>query len=118
MAVRLAVGSIGNLISPQIVELSIISKEIPLIIFGLSALMASVLMTGLPETLDKPLPETLQNGNDMGKRLKIRRRSTFINVCTVPVEVSLKVATHPNGSLELPIEMHEHNGITVSSTRL
>lgn len=107
LAVRLAVGSIGNLISPQIVELSIISKEIPLVIFGFSAFIASALMIWLPETLNKPLPETLKNGNDMGKGLKARRRSTFINVCAATVEVPLKVNSHPNGSLEPTIELEE-----------
>ena len=107
LAVRLAIGSIGNLISPQIVELSIVSKQIPLIIFGFCAFMASLLMSGLPETLGKPLPETLEDINSFDKKYTARRRSTFIAVCRAPVEIPLNMANNqtngnpPNHDIEL-----------------
>ncbi|CAG2178265.1 unnamed protein product, partial [Oppiella nova] len=114
LAVRLAVGSIGNMISPQIVKLSEINEQIPLIIFGLCALMASVLMVKLPETLDKPLPETLEDGDTFGKKTKskpknvnMRRRSTLIAVCMATVEIPLNYDTNgiTNGTIPNSIEL-------------
>jgi hypothetical protein len=62
----LAIGSLGNLISPQIVHLSTYGRAIPLLMFSFSAFISSIAMFYLPETLGQPLPETFVNGDQLG----------------------------------------------------
>ena len=56
-------------------------------------------MWGLPETLNKPLPETLENGENMKQPFDMRRRSTFISICRLPIEIPLDFGnTQTNGN--------------------
>jgi len=88
LAIRLAVGSLGNLISPQIVRLAVYGKWIPLFIFGLSAFVSSLTMSDLPETLSQPLPETFENGDKFGLEPDQRPKSRRLSViCVIPLEI-------------------------------
>ncbi|RWS21566.1 organic cation transporter protein-like protein, partial [Leptotrombidium deliense] len=67
---RLAVGAIGSVTSTAAVSINWIGKSTPLLIFGIAAGVIGVLMLLLPETLNKPLPETMQDANDFGLESK------------------------------------------------
>jgi len=45
-------------------------KPLPLIAYGVFAITAGLFSLMLPETLGKQLPETLADGNDLGKKEK------------------------------------------------
>ena len=57
-----------------------IDRLIPLLIFGAAALLAGILALLLPETKDKNLPETLEDGENFGKLANVNLnliRSSF-----------------------------------------
>ncbi|XP_046374361.2 organic cation transporter protein-like [Haliotis rufescens] len=65
-------GRIGGIISPYIADLVVlvdgdISSALPLIVFGVLTLMAGILALGLPETLHRKLPETIEDAKSFGK---------------------------------------------------
>ncbi|XP_033639696.1 organic cation transporter-like protein [Asterias rubens] len=55
-------GRIGGIVAPFVVYLNIIHGSIPLIVFGIASLVAGLLVLTLPETHNKPLPETIEDG--------------------------------------------------------
>ncbi|XP_071448529.1 organic cation transporter protein-like [Hetaerina americana] len=61
---------IGSLIAPFITTLDIFSPVIPPIIFGIFPLLAGILGLLLPETINQHLPDTIQEGEDFGKKHK------------------------------------------------
>ncbi|CAI4229980.1 unnamed protein product [Auanema sp. JU1783] len=60
----------GLLLAPHIVKLGSYMKIIPLIILGLMALSAAVCTWFLPETLGAPLPMTIEDAENFGKKEK------------------------------------------------
>jgi len=59
---------VGSMLAPFIGnELGNVSKEAPIIIFGLTSLLAGLLTLLLPETKDKVLPDTIEEGENFGK---------------------------------------------------
>ncbi|KAG8228027.1 hypothetical protein J437_LFUL003663 [Ladona fulva] len=63
-------GYVANLISPFVVYLAIINPILPLLVLGILSFIGGVLALFLPETLDKELPTTLQDGEDFGRDQK------------------------------------------------
>ena len=61
-AVRMAVGSLGNLIAPQVISFS----SFPLVIFGIASACASAVMIFLPDTNCYQLPKSLSDGELIG----------------------------------------------------
>lgn len=53
---------IGGIIAPFLNLLSDVWKPLPMIIFGALAFTGGILSLSLPETLNKKLPETIQDG--------------------------------------------------------
>lgn len=53
---------IGGILSPLILLLDEVWEPLPLIIFGLSAILGGSLVLLLPETRGKDLPETIEEG--------------------------------------------------------
>lgn len=62
----------GGILAPYINVLSDIWKPFPLIIFGAFAFIGGLLSLYLPETLNKKLPETIEEGERFGKKDKFR----------------------------------------------
>ena len=60
-------GYVASIIAPFIVYLSIFSEVLPLLVLGVLGIMGGMLALFLPETLDKELPQTLQDGEEFGK---------------------------------------------------
>ncbi|XP_038044550.1 organic cation transporter protein-like [Patiria miniata] len=56
------VGKVGGMVAPFIVYLNVIHNSIPMIVFGVLSLLAGLLVLPLPETSDRTLPETLDDG--------------------------------------------------------
>ncbi|XP_072019616.1 organic cation transporter protein-like [Amphiura filiformis] len=68
-------GSICSILSPYILLLAdIVSQELPFIIFGSFSFVAGILLLLLPETLGRKLPETLEEGELVGKGLSLWQR--------------------------------------------
>lgn len=59
---------VGGILAPYINLLAEVWKPFPLIIFGTCALAGGLLSLFLPETLNKTLPETIEDGENFGKR--------------------------------------------------
>lgn len=54
---------VGSMIAPLVVSLQGLGEHLPLLILALGAFIEAVLVLFLPETKDKPLPETIQDLN-------------------------------------------------------
>lgn len=63
-------GYIAQMIAPFVVYLAQVQQNLPLIILGLMGVVGGCLSLFLPETLDKELPQTLQDGEEFGKDQK------------------------------------------------
>jgi OCT family organic cation transporter-like MFS transporter 4/5 len=61
---------IGGILAPYFNLLSDIWKPLPFIVFGAMALIGGTLSTLLPETHNKDLPETIEDGENFGKKPK------------------------------------------------
>ncbi|EFN75432.1 organic cation transporter protein [Harpegnathos saltator] len=59
---------IGGVIAPYVNHLSEIWTPLPLVIFGSCALFGGLMSLLLPETLNKKLPESIQDGELFGKK--------------------------------------------------
>nr|XP_023017401.1 organic cation transporter protein-like [Leptinotarsa decemlineata] len=62
---------VGSIIAPYMNILTHVWQPLPLLIYGSLALMGGILSLVLPETLNKKLPETIEEGEAFGKKSKI-----------------------------------------------
>ncbi|XP_013105063.2 carcinine transporter [Stomoxys calcitrans] len=60
-------GYASTIVAPFVVHLSNVSALLPLIILGLLGILGGLLCLLLPETVDRVLPQTLQDGEEFGK---------------------------------------------------
>lgn len=60
----------GTMLAPFVAGLAISSPIMPPIIFGLSSIAGAATVLLLPETYGTALPETLQDGEIFGKKVK------------------------------------------------
>ncbi|KAL6255646.1 hypothetical protein P5V15_012893 [Pogonomyrmex californicus] len=65
---------IGGVIAPYVNHLSEIWTPLPLVIFGSCALIGGLMSLLLPETLNKKLPESIQDGELFGKKPKKKKK--------------------------------------------
>uniref|UniRef100_T1JLS1 Major facilitator superfamily (MFS) profile domain-containing protein n=1 Tax=Strigamia maritima TaxID=126957 RepID=T1JLS1_STRMM len=61
---------IGGVLAPYIASFSSYGRAVPLLIFGLSSLLAGCFAMFLPETLHQKLPETVDDAENFGRREK------------------------------------------------
>ncbi|XP_034664553.1 organic cation transporter protein [Drosophila subobscura] len=61
------VARVGGILAPYLKLLGEIWQPLPLIICGALSLTAGLLSLLLPETLNKPMPETIEDGENFGK---------------------------------------------------
>lgn len=64
-------GYVASILAPFVVYLDIVSSVLPLLVLGIIGILGGLLTLLLPETLDKDLPQTLQDGEDFGKDQKM-----------------------------------------------
>ncbi|XP_017009273.2 organic cation transporter protein [Drosophila takahashii] len=62
------VARVGGILAPYLKLLGEIWRPLPLIICGALSLTAGLLSLLLPETLNKPMPETIEDGEKFGKK--------------------------------------------------
>ncbi|XP_070567961.1 organic cation transporter protein-like isoform X1 [Ptychodera flava] len=60
--------SLGGLLAPQLLLLKKYWKPLPFVAFGVTSLTAAMLTLQLPETRSKKLPETLEEGEQQGRK--------------------------------------------------
>lgn len=60
---------VGGVSAPYLIYLSQFWNPLPILIFGITALAGGMLSTLLPETYNTQLPETLADGERLGKNL-------------------------------------------------
>ncbi|XP_033230040.1 organic cation transporter protein-like [Belonocnema kinseyi] len=68
---------IGGVIAPYINHLANVWYPLPNVIYGAAALFAGLLSLLLPETLNKKLPESIQDGEQFGKKVKKKKKKVM-----------------------------------------
>lgn len=58
----------GGVLAPIINMLHNRSPTVPLVIFGISPLLGAILALALPETADRPLPDTVEEAENWDRR--------------------------------------------------
>lgn len=71
---------IGGVIAPYVNHLSEIWMPLPLVIFGSCALFGGSLSLLLPETLNKKLPESIQDGELFGKKPSKKKKKKQVDL--------------------------------------
>lgn len=66
------VARVGGILAPYLNLLGEIWRPLPLVICGALSFTAGLLSLLLPETLNKPMPETIEDGENFGKRQERR----------------------------------------------
>ncbi|XP_014663280.1 PREDICTED: organic cation transporter protein-like [Priapulus caudatus] len=61
---------VSAILAPYVALLGMYRREYPLLIFGVLAISAGIAALFLPETKDRELPETLEDGENFGKHQK------------------------------------------------
>ncbi|KAL2740573.1 organic cation transporter protein [Vespula squamosa] len=64
-------GYVASILAPFVVYLNIISSILPLLLLGIFGIIGGLLTLFLPETLDKDLPQTLEDGENFGLNQKM-----------------------------------------------
>lgn len=62
------IARVGSMVAPFVAGLSSTYHWLPPVIFGVCPLIGMVLLLFLPETNGEPLPETLEDGENFGKK--------------------------------------------------
>ena len=70
LATLCSVGALGNLLAPLLAKLAPHLPVAPIAVQGLLALLAAVLVPALPDTLDRPMPDTVEEAEMMSKPKK------------------------------------------------
>eukprot|EP00096_Caligus_rogercresseyi_P005493 TRINITY_DN21053_c0_g1_i1.p1 TRINITY_DN21053_c0_g1~~TRINITY_DN21053_c0_g1_i1.p1 ORF type:complete len:227 (-),score=22.41 TRINITY_DN21053_c0_g1_i1:143-787(-) len=71
MAICEFIGGFGIILSPSIIYLSKYGNSIPIMVFGTISIMAGLISACLPETANKDLVQTMEDGNEFGKNQPI-----------------------------------------------
>ncbi|XP_033363414.1 organic cation transporter protein-like [Bombus vosnesenskii] len=71
---------IGGVIAPHVIHLSEIWMPLPFVIFGSCVLFGGVMSLLLPETLNKKLPESIQDGELFGKKSEKKKKKQQLDI--------------------------------------
>lgn len=81
---------VGGILAPYINATSVKWQPLPLIIFGTLAFTSGLLSLLLPETLNQKLPETIEEGERFGKKVKSNIDTENANVEELKMLNSIK----------------------------
>lgn len=96
-----AFARIGGVIAPYVNYLSEIWTPLPLVIFGSCALTGGMMSLLLPETLNKKLPESIQDGELFGKKPSKKKKKQQLDIEQLnEVEVIKPLKPQENGVYE------------------
>ncbi|KAF7277418.1 hypothetical protein GWI33_007517, partial [Rhynchophorus ferrugineus] len=87
---------IGSISAPYINITAHIWQPLPLLIFGSLALIGGILSLVLPETLNKKLPETIEEGELFGQKTKKKLTEDTIETEILSSTISEKVEKNEN----------------------
>ncbi|XP_060068370.1 organic cation transporter protein-like [Ylistrum balloti] len=93
---------IGGMIAPYIADLSKVidgnlGRAIPLVIFGGASVVAGILSLWLPETKDRELPETMEDGKLFGKKKSSEKYKPTLGFDNKTFESEAGIANGKNG---------------------
>ncbi|XP_053970252.1 organic cation transporter protein [Hylaeus volcanicus] len=71
---------IGGVIAPYVIHLSEIWMPLPFVIFGSCVLLGGMMSLLLPETLNKKLPESIQDGELFGKKTPKKKKKQQLDI--------------------------------------
>ncbi|XP_070567620.1 organic cation transporter protein-like [Ptychodera flava] len=108
---------IGGILAPQMLLLGNLWEPLPLVVFGSTAVIAGLLTLLLPETLNKKLPETLEEGEAFGKKKKKQAENSMsidekdtngiVKSKEIQVDMETKEGMTNNGFIDLEMEKIE-----------
>ncbi|XP_057657694.1 organic cation transporter protein [Diorhabda carinulata] len=84
----------GSILAPYMNALVHVWQPLPLLVFGTCALIGGLMSLVLPETLNKKLPETMEEGEQFGKKTK----KLVVKETTDDLEALNKVQNNTNRS--------------------
>ena len=74
-------GRLGGILAPLILAFGKHWAPLPLLVFGCVSIFAGFLALLLPETLGKKLPETMEEGEELGSKFCMVCYQTVLNCC-------------------------------------
>ncbi|XP_077864426.1 organic cation transporter protein-like [Saccoglossus kowalevskii] len=69
----------GGILAPQLILMGELWKPLPKLIYGITSIIAGILVIYLPETRGKQLSETIEKAEQFGKKVKKHRVSSKTN---------------------------------------
>ncbi|XP_072037353.1 organic cation transporter protein-like [Amphiura filiformis] len=102
-----AASRVGGMVAPLIFLLEDTWKPLPFMIFGSCALLAGVLTLLLPETRNKNLPETLEEGEEFGKPNWMKHLCGSEQKEKIPQEPNLNISDYNGGPEYTALETEE-----------
>ncbi|XP_066216279.1 solute carrier family 22 member 6 isoform X2 [Saccopteryx leptura] len=69
---------VGSIISPLVSMTAELHPSVPFFIFGIVAMAASIVTLLLPETLGRPLPDTVQDMENRGRKLQEEQQKQMV----------------------------------------
>lgn len=78
----------GSMAAPQTPLLMRYMNSLPALMFGGFATLSAILILHFPETLNVPLPDTLQEALDIGKKKKKKERNEHLNMTISTIQLS------------------------------
>ncbi|XP_077988630.1 organic cation transporter protein-like [Glandiceps talaboti] len=76
----------GGILAPQMLLIGSIWEPLPIIIFGVCSILAGSLALWLPETRNRKLPETMQEGENFGKKSVSRKCDVAVDIMHTVIE--------------------------------
>lgn len=67
------IARIGSMVAPFVITLKVINPAFPPIVLGIFPLIGAILVLRLPETCGQPLPATIEDAEEFGKKTKAQQ---------------------------------------------